>query len=105
MRCRLATIVVMLLLSMYAAAQQSEQKKAAGTKDEPKSAAVPQKPAEKQPETVLVDASKPAAGKDSEEGHFDMTEVAPVVTRHQITVNGKPLKYTATAGRLPIIGR
>ena len=39
--------------------------------------------------------------KDKEE-HFDMTEVAPVVTHHEITVNGKPLHYTATAGRLPI---
>ena len=39
--------------------------------------------------------------KDKEE-HFDMTEVPPVVTHHQITVDGKLLKYTATAGRLPI---
>ena len=31
-----------------------------------------------------------------------MTEVAPIVTHHQITVNGKLLHYTATAGRLPI---
>jgi len=31
-----------------------------------------------------------------------MTEVAPVVSHHQITVAGKALKYTATAGRLPI---
>ena len=31
-----------------------------------------------------------------------MTEVLPVVTHHQITVDGEPLKYTATAGRLPI---
>ncbi|MGA8432517.1 MAG: peptidase S10 [Candidatus Sulfotelmatobacter sp.] len=39
--------------------------------------------------------------KDKEE-HFDMAEVPPVVTHHQITVDGKLLKYTATAGRLPI---
>jgi carboxypeptidase C (cathepsin A) len=39
--------------------------------------------------------------KDKEE-HFDVTEVAPVVTHHSITVGGKLLKYTATAGRLPI---
>jgi carboxypeptidase C (cathepsin A) len=26
----------------------------------------------------------------------------PVVTRHQITLNGKPLKYTATAGMMPL---
>ncbi len=31
-----------------------------------------------------------------------MTETAPVMTHHQITVEGKLLKYTATAGRLPI---
>ena len=34
--------------------------------------------------------------------HFDMTEHPPVVTHHQITVDGKVLRYTATAGRLPI---
>ena len=28
---------------------------------------------------------------------------APIVTHHSVTVNGKVLKYTATAGRLPII--
>ena len=31
-----------------------------------------------------------------------MAEVAPVVTHHQVTVNGAVLKYTATAGRLPL---
>src|SRR5260370_39665521 len=40
--------------------------------------------------------------KDKKEEHYEMTEVAPVVTHHQITVDGKTLKYTATAGRLPI---
>ncbi|MBV9613611.1 MAG: peptidase S10 [Acidobacteriaceae bacterium] len=34
--------------------------------------------------------------------HFDMTEVAPSVTHHQMHVGGKLLHYTATAGRLPI---
>jgi carboxypeptidase C (cathepsin A) len=38
---------------------------------------------------------------DKEE-HFDVSEVAPVVTHHQFTVNGKSLSYTATTGRLPI---
>jgi hypothetical protein len=33
---------------------------------------------------------------------WDMTEVPPVQTQHQITVDGKTLRYTATAGRLPI---
>jgi carboxypeptidase C (cathepsin A) len=40
-------------------------------------------------------------GKDSQE-HFDMTEVAPIVTHHQITVGGRVLNYSATTGRLPI---
>jgi carboxypeptidase C (cathepsin A) len=31
-----------------------------------------------------------------------LAETAPVVTHHQITVNGKPLKYTATAGRIAL---
>jgi carboxypeptidase C (cathepsin A) len=52
-------------------------------------------------------AQKPAAQKLAEplavaEEHKDVTEVAPVVTHHQITVNGSLLKYTATAGRLPL---
>jgi carboxypeptidase C (cathepsin A) len=34
--------------------------------------------------------------------HFDMKESAPTVTHHQATVNGRTLRYTATAGRLPI---
>ncbi len=33
---------------------------------------------------------------------WDMTEATPVVTHHEISVNGRPLRYTATAGRLPI---
>jgi carboxypeptidase C (cathepsin A) len=40
-------------------------------------------------------------GSDKTE-HYDMTEVAPVVTHHQLTVEGKVYKYTATAGRLPV---
>jgi carboxypeptidase C (cathepsin A) len=33
---------------------------------------------------------------------FDMTESSPSVTRHTVTINGKPVRYTATAGRMPI---
>src|SRR5207302_10061502 len=41
------------------------------------------------------------ADKEKEE-QYDVTEVPPVVTHHQVTVEGKLLKYMATAGRLPI---
>jgi len=34
--------------------------------------------------------------------HFDMAEVPPSVTHHEIHVDGKLIRYTATAGRLPI---
>ena len=34
--------------------------------------------------------------------HFDVAEVPPVQTHHEIHVNSKSLRYTATAGRLPI---
>jgi carboxypeptidase C (cathepsin A) len=34
--------------------------------------------------------------------HFDMKETSPSVTHHSATVNGRALRYTATAGRMPI---
>jgi carboxypeptidase C (cathepsin A) len=40
--------------------------------------------------------------EDAEEQHFDMSETAPSVTHHQLSINGRVLHYTATAGRLPI---
>jgi carboxypeptidase C (cathepsin A) len=51
-----------------------------------------------------AESSKPEtdAEKAEKEEHFDVAEVPPVVTRHQLTLNGKALSYTATAGRLPI---
>jgi carboxypeptidase C (cathepsin A) len=60
----------------------------------------PREPAEKRvenPENAPANDKQPA--KDE---HWDVSEAAPVVTRHQITVNGRALRYTATAGRLPI---
>ncbi len=45
------------------------------------------------------DGPKPGMG-DKEE--YDVSDVPPVVTHHQMTVDGKLLKYTATTGRLPL---
>jgi carboxypeptidase C (cathepsin A) len=66
-----------------------------------------QEPAIKPPEPAPSEEPKPAreSADDKDKGkeeHFDVNEVAPVVTHHQMTVSGKLLKYTATAGRLPI---
>jgi carboxypeptidase C (cathepsin A) len=47
-----------------------------------------------------ADFSKPRTDKETEQ--YDVSEVPPVVTHHQVTLEGKPLKYTATTGRLPM---
>jgi len=85
-------------------AQQTENPKptarkqpAAQSEKPPDSSAKPEPSPEAKPP-----AHEGPADKDSKEEHYDMTEVPPVVTHHQITVEGKLLKYTATAGRLPI---
>ena len=81
-------------------AQQETQKKPAQKQSQQQkpeeSSAKNTEPTAKQPET------KPADDKEGKDERFDMTEVPPVITHHQITVAGKSLKYTATAGRLPI---
>src|ERR1017187_6992600 len=42
------------------------------------------------------------AGQEPKELNFDMTEVPPVVTHHQVQVAGRTIHYTATVGHLPI---
>ena len=94
-------------------AQQADTPKAANPK---KSSAPTSQPPEKAAESAVKPeaSAEPKATprepsgdrekdkeKDKEE-HYDMTEAAPVVTHHQTTVDGKLLKYTAAAGRLPI---
>src|SRR5690349_14743946 len=76
------------------AAKQASSQKAAEAKKPEETAAKTTEPAPSQPE--------PKPGEDKKEERFDMTEVSPVVTHHQISVGGTTLKYTATAGRLPI---
>lgn len=113
MRCPVAAVVVLLASLGMAQNQTDSTKKPADQKKSQPAKAPEKKPAESAPSAPDAAAAttqepKPAAressgdkDKDKEE-HFDMTEVAPVVTHHQITVGGKALKYTATAGRLPI---
>ena len=100
-------VIFSALLASPALAQQSDTQKPQAAKKQAQQA-----PSEKAAETpAKSEEPKPAqhepsreAGdkeKDKEE-HYDMTEQPPVVTHHQITVDGKLLKYTATTGRLPI---
>ena len=78
-------------------AQPSTQQKKQQKQAQPQK---PEEPAAKTTEPTPPQEAKP--GDDKKEEHYDVTEVAPVVTHHQVSVNGKALKYTAAAGRLPI---
>jgi carboxypeptidase C (cathepsin A) len=112
MRAFLLRLAASVLLLGVARAQPSEtpadQAKEVKTRKEEQSAkAQPRKAeAEREPEAKASAAEpKQESQKEnpaSKEEHYDMTEVAPVVTHRQITAAGKMLKYTATAGRLPI---
>jgi carboxypeptidase C (cathepsin A) len=110
-RMRILTVLLFAVLAIpFTVAQQNQDttpesaKQAASKKDKkqttPASAATPDKTAEsgKTAESAKTDASEAA---DKEE-HYDVAEVPPVITHHQIMHNGKTLSYTATAGRLPI---
>ena len=84
-RRALATVLflTLTLFSLNLYAQQSE--------DSDASAEAAAKPA--------VDKGKPEAAKEKPVG---MKDEPPIVTHHQITLNGKLLKYTATTGYMPL---
>jgi carboxypeptidase C (cathepsin A) len=107
--CAFATAFLLIATS---AGQQADQPKTSNQRKQ-LAAQSPEKPAENpatKPDTSSEQKpqsreSSSSSDKDKEkdkEEHFDMSEVSPVQTHHQITVEGKLLKYTATAGRLPI---
>jgi len=111
MRILIANFVLMCALVLSAVAQptdspknQTDQKKPETQTANNEKKKTPEN-ATKAPEASASEEHKPDAAKDGasdKEEHYDVTEVAPVVTHHQITLEGKVLKYTATAGRLPI---
>jgi carboxypeptidase C (cathepsin A) len=104
----LAVLAIPLTLAQQEQSQPTpseNQKQAAAKKDKKQAAqapaATPEKPAESgRPESAKPESNE-ATDKDKED-HYDVSEVPPVVTHHQATVNGKTFNYTATAGRLPI---
>jgi carboxypeptidase C (cathepsin A) len=108
-------IVLCLALSIspFTTAQQNETadatsestKTAAAKKDKKQPAmAAPDKTAEssKPAEPAKAEAAESADKDKDKEEHYDVAEVPPVITHHQIAVGGKTLNYTATTGRLPI---
>ena len=112
MRVLVATLTLVCALTAGAVAQQqnssnAEPKKTKNTEPavknpEKKPGQTVEKNTETNPSPEEQKAATPRPGADKDKEEFDVTEVPPVVTHHQITVDGKPLKYTATAGRLPI---
>ena len=108
-------ILIVLFLAVFtsplAAAQQNQSqdatqesaKQSASKKDKkqttPASTATPDKSEES---TKPAETKTEANEATDKEEHYDVTEVPPVITHHQSTVNGKTLSYTATTGRLPI---
>ena len=94
----LSALLMAMILAVSALSQQSnenkEQPKPEAKKTAPeKQSQQPQKPEEAQPKSTEPAPSQPQPkpGEDAKAEHYDMTEVAPVVTHHQISVNGKPL--------------
>jgi carboxypeptidase C (cathepsin A) len=103
-----AVLALFLAFSSVASfAQQTGTPKApAAKKAPPAPSAASEKPAESAAKAEAAAEPKPSireipGDKDKDE-HYEMTEMAPVVTHHQVTVEGKVLKYSATTGRLPI---
>jgi carboxypeptidase C (cathepsin A) len=94
-------ILSSVLLLPYSLAQQPDTSKPPAPKKQPATQST-EKPAEKPDAPPEPRAPHEAPPPGDKEEHYDMTEQPPVVTHHQITVDGKLLKYTATTGRLPI---
>ena len=71
---------------------------------EPRTVRTPEQapPAQQTPAARTPEPSEGMEGQQVRPMHFDMTEVPPVVTHHSIRVGGRELRYTATAGRMPI---
>ncbi len=112
-------ILVVLLLALtisFAVAQQEQSQettpdnaKPASTKKEKNRKESPSSSTSDKPAVETNKPSEPpkspsldASDKENKDEHFDISEIAPIVTHHQLALNGKTMSYTATTGRLPI---
>ena len=117
-----ALVLALLLASMPLFAQESPRRRTAQTPaPAPQPSTPPSTPRSTEPETPAraqqmeqaqqqparereAERTPPATGggATSTSFHFDMKETPLSVTHHQMTVKGRALHYTATAGRMPI---
>jgi carboxypeptidase C (cathepsin A) len=98
------TFIAIWILGIPTLAQQSDQPRPANQRKQA-AAQNPEKPAESKLEAAGQRPAPRESATDKEkdkEERFDMAETSPVITHHQITVDGKALRYTATTGFLPI---
>jgi carboxypeptidase C (cathepsin A) len=106
-RLRLTVVATLIFLAVFVSPIFSQQSDTSKTPTKrPAAVQSSEKPAENaKPDAASAEpkpAQREASGDKDKEERYDMTEMPPVVTHHQITVDGKLLKYTATTGRLPI---
>jgi carboxypeptidase C (cathepsin A) len=98
--------LTLLLCGAVCAAQQKNPPKPQVEKTSPSESLATKAPASAEEihprETTQAQSQEPKPQEASKGMKWEMTETAPVVTHHEITLNGKVLRYTATAGRLPI---
>ncbi len=102
------TILLSLAIAPLSFAQQKNPPKPQVEKTAPAPATETPKTEEprqeaQQPHHEPSQAAAPEATHPAPAGlHFDMTEPAPVITHHQVTIGGRTIHYTATVGKLPI---
>ncbi len=106
-------LAFLLMFSLAVAAQQQSPPKPRVEKTTPAQTPAQTKPPSEEPpkqeeprrereEEARPQTPEGRQGAAARELHWDMREVAPVVTHHEIRGGGQTLRYTATAGRLPI---
>ena len=108
----LFTVFFLLLTACWAQQAEATQSQAAPRKatTKEKKPSLPPRLPEGKPQEAQTTVNAPEEEKaeaspqtpSEKDQHYDVGEVPPVVTHHQIAVAGRALKYTATAGRLPI---
>jgi carboxypeptidase C (cathepsin A) len=106
----LAVLLFALMMPLATAQQDQSNETPDNAKQSPSQKDKNKKPvtaSDKSSESGKPESGKPAEGAKSEEAtdkeeHYDVSEVPPVVTHRQLSLNGKTLSYTATAGRLPL---
>src|SRR5882724_5399747 len=104
---RLLAVTLGLIFCLLPSLAQQENADSPKKSDKEQKVKKEDKQAQKPVEAPAIAEQKnePSKEKDDDkdkEEHYDVSEVAPVVTHHQISVNGSVLKYTATTGRLPL---